>query len=570
MAVFGIDLGTTYSVIATLDENKLPKVIENQDESKATLASAVYFPEDGGTPVVGTEAKNIAETDPDRVAQFIKRYIGKANADEAARRDGLYASFDYNGQKETPITISSWILKRLVEYASQQGYDVEDVVITCPAYFTDEERRATRQAGENIGLNVLNIINEPTAAALSYCYSRAKESKKILVYDLGGGTFDVTVVDLQAEDDNVVVDAIRTGGNDKLGGVDWDKRLYDYLVTDFTEQNGIDVNDLEPETLLKIRQKVESTKMSLSSVQSKTVSIVYDDEPTKIEITREKFAELTKDLVDQTMYFVDDVLDKAGLTPGEITEVLLVGGSTLMPMINDTVTAKFPDSKVIRTDPHLAVAKGAAIFAGINVSEQYEPPSSEPSDYTDGVTERTDGTIETVCEPPLPPVVKSGFTVKDSLSHSYGPAIWVSDREEILIDNIAFIGDQVPIKSVAHYSARGTSVEVDFYSNDSEVRDGDGKYVMPTFDVNDNEQWTDPALNVRHMGKAVLDNPNIEPDDAITVIITVTNKGSKASVCHDKTGETKECEFKSDTTQSEEETLKNVERFKYLTTRSDA
>lgn len=568
MAVFGIDLGTTYSVIATLDENKQPKIIENQDEGKATLASAVYFPEDGGDPVVGTEAKGIAEAEPDRVARFIKRYIGKSNAEEIAHRDGLKALFEYNGNTENPITISSYILKRLVEYAFQQGYDVKDVVITCPAYFTDEERRATRQAGENIGLNVLNIINEPTAAALSYCYNGYKENKKILVYDLGGGTFDVTIVDLRVDDEqNVMVDAIRTGGNDKLGGVDWDNRLYDYLASDYAEQNGIDINDLDAEIIQIIHQKVEPTKISLSNVTSKTVTVVCEGESTKIAITREKFEELTKDLVDQTMYFVDDVLNKASLSSDNISEVLLVGGSTLMPVIMDTVKEKFPNSKVVRTDPHLAVAKGAAIFAGINVSEQYDekPQNTGKSgeigigdghEIPDSSSNRENSIIQ----------------VRDPLSHSYGPSVYVTledGSEAFMIDNIAFIGEDVPVKNEKTYVAVGTSLEVDFYSNDSEVCEGNEQYVQPTYDASGNEQWTEPSLNVRHMGKAVLSNPDICPGDNVTVTIMVTNKGSKASIRHDKTGEVRECEFVSDTTQSEEETQANIERFKALRTRSD-
>jgi len=559
MAVFGIDLGTTYSVIATLDENGKPQIIENQDEGKATLASAIYLPAEGGDPAVGTEAKNIAETEPDRVALFIKRYIGKENAEDIARRDGLFASFEFNGATETPITISSYILKRMVEYAYQQGYTVEDVVITCPAYFTDEERRATRQAGENIGLNVINIINEPTAAALSYCYSGYKEDKKILVYDLGGGTFDVTIIDMKVDDEgHVDIDAIRTGGNDKLGGVDWDNRLYDYFATEYAEQNGIDINDLDTELIQIIKGKVEGTKISLSNVPAKTVSFIYSGEPTRVEISREKFEELTKDLVDQTIYFVDDVLSKAGLTESNINDVLLVGGSTLMPVIMDTVKAKFPNSNVVRSDPHLAVAKGAAIFAAHSIAEHYGNPGSE---------------INPEANPePKPNPVKSGYTIRDRLSHSYGPTVLVqfSDgSENFRIDNIAYIGDEVPLEISSSYKARSSVVEVDFYSNDSEVRDGEEHYIIPEFDIEGNKQWTEDSLNVRHMGKARLDNSHIVTGDSITVTIVVTNKGSVARVRHDNTGEEEECEFVSAVTQSEEQTEEIKNRFQLLKTRSD-
>ncbi|MDR1639297.1 MAG: Hsp70 family protein [Clostridiales bacterium] len=565
MAVFGIDLGTTYSVIATLDENSQPLVIQNQDEAKATLASAVYFPEDGSSPTVGTEAKNIAETAPDRVAQFIKRYIGKANADAIAERDGLKASFEYAGHIENPITVSSYILKRLMEYAYQQDYAVHDVVITCPAYFTDEERRATRQAGENAGLNVLNIINEPTAAALSYCYNGYQESRKVLVYDLGGGTFDVTIIDMQVDSNGgVVVDAIRTGGNDKLGGVDWDEILYNYILTEYSEFIGIDQQDLDVELKQTIRSRVEATKTALSNVKSKRFSIPYNNVPASVEVTRETFESLTKDLVSQTMFFIDDVLQKAGFSPDDMSDVLLVGGSTLMPMIMDTVKAKFPNSKVVRNDPHLAVAKGAAIFAGLNVQENYlKYHGASPNSKQ----EQPSGKKEVP-----PPNVKSGFTAIDRLSHSYGPAVYVQFEDgssQFMIDNIAFIGDLVPVENVNYYSAMGTELSVDFYSNDSEIRTGDSRFVTPTKGPNDEEQWSDPALNVRYMGTAALANPNIRPGDDITVTITVNNKGSVASVLHEKTGAVKECPFISQSGQTEEETAIIQERFKTLSTRSD-
>ena len=178
---YGIDLGTTYSVICTLDGNGNPTVIQNQEDSSDLLASAVYFPE-GGDPVVGEQAKSMKDMEPDRVVEYIKRYIGKPDAPK----------YEFNGQEYDPITISALILKRLKQYADEQGENVANVVITCPAYFGMDEKAATEQAGKIAGLNVLKIINEPTAAALNYCAREFKENRKIMVYDLGG-TFDLTL-----------------------------------------------------------------------------------------------------------------------------------------------------------------------------------------------------------------------------------------------------------------------------------------------------------------------------------------------------------------------------------------
>ena len=214
MSTFGIDLGTTYSCIATLDRNGNPEVIRNQIDASDTLASAVFF-ESADNVIIGNGAKDMVETDGDRVVQFVKREIGKPNA----------RTYEFDGKTYTPVEISALILRRLKQMAEEQGHTVDDVVITCPAYFGFEEKNATKQAGQLAGMNVLNIINEPTAAALSYCARQFQEERTIMVYDLGGGTFDVTIVKMSmvtrpdgSEGQKVVV--VATGGNDLLGGKD--------------------------------------------------------------------------------------------------------------------------------------------------------------------------------------------------------------------------------------------------------------------------------------------------------------------------------------------------------------
>ena len=231
MSTYGIDLGTTYSCIAALDRNGNPEVIRNQTDASDTLASAVFF-ESADNVIVGNSAKDMVETDGDRVVQFVKREIGKA--------DGQVYEFD--GKTYTPVEISALILKRLKQMVEEQGGTVDNVVITCPAYFGLEERNATRQAGELAGMNVLNLINEPTAAALSYCARQFQEEKTILVYDLGGGTFDVTIVKmsmvLNSEGNEVQrVSVVATGGNDLLGGKDWDDKLFDHIQHACCDEN---------------------------------------------------------------------------------------------------------------------------------------------------------------------------------------------------------------------------------------------------------------------------------------------------------------------------------------------
>ena len=354
--VYGIDLGTTYCAIATIDENGMPYIIPNQADSSNLIASAVYFPVDGD-PVVGEQAKGMKEEEPERVVEFVKRYIGKEDAPE----------YEFNGAKYDPIEISSIILKRIVKYAADQGHIVKNVVITCPAYFGDEEKTATSQAGELAGLNVLKIVHEPTAATLNYCLREYKERRKILVYDLGGGTFDITLSEFSVDENGKAsIEVIRTAGNDRLGGIDFDVRLFTYMCEQYAEENGIDTESMDDDLKNTIRAQEEKVKKDLSGVPSKNYTIRYDGDRTRINVTKEEFEKRCTDLVEQTMDFVDKLMADTSCTPEDVDKVLLVGGSTLMPMVKDAVEAKFPgEGKVLIEDPNLAVAKGAALSAAV-------------------------------------------------------------------------------------------------------------------------------------------------------------------------------------------------------------
>jgi len=283
--VYGIDLGTTYSVLATLGDNGMPEVIDNHYDGVPLLASAVYFQEDG-TPVVGKTAKNQAQVEPSRVALHVKRHIGEEDA----------PTWEIGEVKYDPITISALILKQMKEYAAEQGHDVNDVVITCPAYFKIPHRNATRQAGEIAGLNVLNIINEPTAAALNYCCREFRESRKIMVYDLGGGTFDVTLFDFSVSENNTAtIKVLRTGGDKKKGGIDWDDRLFKHIVELYAKEKGVSEESVEKDPALKqkISALAEDVKIGLSKLPQKSFTI----DSFRFEVTREKFEELTLGLV---------------------------------------------------------------------------------------------------------------------------------------------------------------------------------------------------------------------------------------------------------------------------------
>lgn len=500
--VYGIDLGTTYSVISTLDDNGMPEIVVNQDEGSNLLASAVYFQE-GGDPVVGEVAKNQKDIEPERVVEFVKRYIGKPDA----------PTYDFDGVTYDPITISSLILKRMKEYANAQGHDVKDVVITCPAYFGNEERAATKQAGLIAGLNVLNIVNEPTAAALNYCCREFKESRKIMVYDLGGGTFDITLFDFSVDENGkAFIDIIETGGNDRLGGIDWDARMYDYMCEKYAFENGVSQDDMEVELQQKIKAQIEQAKKDLSTLQKKSYTISYDGDRTRIELTREDFESRTQDLVEQTMDFVNHLLEKTGFSADHVDVVLLVGGSTKMPMIRAAVEAMFP-GKVRVEDPDLAVAKGAALAAAIEWNERLQTIASGGEvkpEYPTNDGEEPISNLPTTAEEAAALMInvpQQVSTVSDKLTRSLGPAVYV-DEEHYMIDNLLFVGDEIPAEAEAVYGTRtDNQAEIKVKVFENVAADRENKHVLPSIDENGNEQYTDPALKVKMIGEVRLELP---------------------------------------------------------------
>ena len=379
--VYGIDLGTTYSAIAVVDGANNANVIPNTDGDRIT-ASAVFFEptDESGKPnvIVGKMAKENANTDPDHFVDFVKPHMGSTDWKR-----------EIEGVEWTPEKISAMILGKLVKGAEQIGEKVEDVVITCPAYFNDAQRRATKAAGQIAGLNVLAVINEPTAAALHYGLNNANGEQTAVVYDLGGGTFDATV--MRISDNNIEV--VCSDGNHKLGGKDWDARVAYYLAEKFAEENGVSADDLlnDPEVSTELRVGAEIVKQTLTLRPRATRKVWYNDVSSRIEIDRATFDVLTKPLLDETEDLTKKMMALAtekGIT--KFDEFLLVGGSTRMPQVLEMVKRVFGPRIV--NEPRLyevdeAVAKGAAIYGKImNAVQVATPGSNADSELPGGIT----------------------------------------------------------------------------------------------------------------------------------------------------------------------------------------
>ena len=349
--IIGIDLGTTNSCVAVIEGGE-PTVITNSEGSRTT-PSVVAFTKDGER-LVGQLAKNQAVTNPDRTVISIKRHMGSDY------------KVDIDGKKYTPQEISAMILQKLkTEAEGYLGEKVTDAVITVPAYFTDSQRQATKDAGQIAGLNVQRIINEPTAAALAYGIDKENE-QKIVVYDLGGGTFDVSVIEIG----DGVQEVLATAGNNHLGGDDFDQRLIDYFVAEFKKSDGIDLKN-DKFAMQRLKDEAEKAKIALSNAPSVNVNIPYitadatGPKHLNVLLTRAKFNELTADLVEATMGPFKQAISDSGLSMNEIDKVLLVGGSTRIPAVQEAVkkyTGKDPFKGI---NPDECVAMGAALQGGV-------------------------------------------------------------------------------------------------------------------------------------------------------------------------------------------------------------
>jgi molecular chaperone DnaK len=373
--VIGIDLGTTNSCVAVM-EGKNPKVIENA-EGMRTTPSMVAFTDDGEV-LVGLPAKRQAVTNPENTLFAIKRLIGRRWDDPTVAKDQKLVPYklvkadngdawvEAHGKKYSPSQISAYILQKMKETAeSYLGQKVEQAVITVPAYFNDAQRQATKDAGKIAGLEVLRIINEPTAAALAYGLEK-KEGQTIAVYDLGGGTFDISILEIG----DGVFEVKSTNGDTFLGGEDFDMRIVDYLADEFKKENGIDLRK-DKLALQRLKEAAEKAKIELSSTQQTEINLPFitaDQSGPKhltMKLTRAKLESLVDDLIQKTVAPCQAALKDAGLKPAEINEVILVGGMTRMPKVVETVKNFFGKEPHKGVNPDEVVAIGAAIQAGV-------------------------------------------------------------------------------------------------------------------------------------------------------------------------------------------------------------
>ncbi len=352
--ILGIDLGTTNSAFAVMEGGD-PEIIVNR-EGERTTPSVVGFPDgEDDNRLVGKPAKNQAVQNPEKTVESIKRHMGK---DDYAVK--------INGTRYSPVEISAMILQKIKRDAEDYlGDEVERAVITVPAYFSDRQRQATKDAGEVAGFEVERIINEPTAAAMAYGIEE-DEDKTVLVFDLGGGTFDVSVLDIG----DGVYKVAATDGDNELGGDDWDQAIMDWLIDNFEEEHGIDLTG-DRQALQRLRDAAENAKIELSSRKETQIHLPFitagDSGPLNIEetLSRAKFESLTEDLVDRTVTPTENALDEAGYDTDEIDDVLLVGGSTRMPMVREKVEEIIGQDPRANVNPDEAVALGAAIQGGV-------------------------------------------------------------------------------------------------------------------------------------------------------------------------------------------------------------
>lgn len=534
--VFGIDLGTTYSCIAYIDEYGKAEVLKNCD-GEHTTPSVVYM-ETKENIIVGQEAKRAATMEADKVAQFVKRKIGKED-DKVLLGGDLYPATE----------VSAYILKKLVGDANAEllqtgviepGEEIKDVVITCPAYFGMNEREATKKAGEIAKLNVLDVINEPTAAAISYGVSGKEKSETVLIYDLGGGTFDITVMNIDGG--NITV--ICTGGDDELGGKDWDQCFMDYLIREFENECGEDISE-ELEILDELTIEVESWKKSLTNRAKTNVTIKSDENRFRKEITREVYEDVTKGLLTRTKNLLDDMLktaEKQGYPINKIDKVLLVGGSSKMPQVSAMLTADYGVTPIL-ADPDEAVAKGAAVYA--NNQKAF-------NDFLLEEAKKENVSVETLQERELESgelgmkftkmsqgdAVTTKIKITNVLSRTYGIASH-DEKEVMRIFNMLKINDKLPATCTeSFYTMVENQIAINMPIYESVSKD----------EVMDIDEKTPITTVLMEFNSKVPKNTEIE------VTLTLDNSGILHIVAHEKYSNSRlDTSFKLSNDLSEEE-----------------
>lgn len=497
--VYGIDLGTTYSCIATVDENGA-RVIANK-ESEFTTPSVVNFA-DPTMVVVGAVAKENAVIDPQNTVSLVKTLMGRTDC-----------AITYNGERKSPEEVSSYILRKLAgDAATLTNEDVKNVVITCPAYFGTLEKEATKNAGLIAGLNVLEIINEPTAAAISYGVTNSDKTQTVLVYDLGGGTFDVTIMRIEPGK----ISMICSDGNHDLGGKNWDAELMAYIAQEFASSTGFDgeFDEFEEQDL---RIKTEKAKKTLTETTTALVPMQAGTYRGKVIIERDTFEQITEGLLNETLVLTDNCIQVAKEKGfDKIDEILLVGGSSKMPQIKRAVDAKYgKDAKL--TDPDFAVAKGAAIYAAdmlgliefdIEGKFRYIGDIPLPTPDPDPKPKPTD-TIGGSTTPVKPAITFEYITTK-----SYAIEVLVDDGKDMKCNNMIFKDDTIP-------ESGEVTVTKTFGTAEANMANVDLKVYESTF----KDEYYDVDEEFL-LGNAILELPgNLPANSPIEVTFTLNKEG---------------------------------------------
>jgi len=542
--VVGIDLGTTYSCIARVDEHGKPEVIQNR-EGHSTTPSVILF--EGDNRVVGEEARNIALAKPNQIVQMVKRQMGD--------RDWR---FEYQDKNYSAEEISSYILRKIVGDAEEQlGQPIKDVVITCPAYFGIPQRDATALAGELAGLNVLSIINEPTAAAIDYGLLDSTD-QVVLVYDLGGGTFDITMIEIKGG--NLTV--IATGGDHNLGGRQWDERLVEYLADRWKAETGSADEPLDnPETLQDLFDRAERGKRALTTREKTDISIQHAGQRVSVPLSREKFDELTADLLGLTIQYTRQMLEQAS-TKGHtrFDQILLVGGSTRMMQVQERVAAEFNSPQKV-FDPDQAVAKGAAIYAvKLALDREFEKRFGTPA-VAGGAGTGADPAAARAMEQMavdlgVSPQLLKGYgamTIKDVASRSFGVIAWKTQpgRPDVQsVTNLIQLNAQLPVEGKAMFGTRTANQQ-----------QADCEYVeslLPLPEITPEQ--------AKKIGEAILPlPPNLPQGSPIEITFRLTEQGRLTTIAREvTTNRVIDVEIRTEAGLTEEERIEATSRGRRL------
>lgn len=475
----GIDLGTTYSCLAYIDEDGDP-VVEKNFEQEDTTPSVILFNENGEI-IVGSPAKDMSVMYPqDRVVTSIKRQMGTDY------------TVNIDGETYNPTMLSAVILRKMInDFNDNHGCDVKRAVITCPAYFGQNERDATKTAGTIAGLEDVTVINEPTAAAISFGFGNADDGKKrVLVYDLGGGTFDVTILEIEGSS----FTAVATDGERFLGGRDWDAVISNIIKQKVSEETGIDKEALDENEDVKqtLINDSETIKKRLSTAESTKGTLTVEGQKVVFTITREDFETASSGLIQTTIEIIDRVLESKNFTIDDIDEVVLVGGSSRMPQVKDSIVAKYPSARINLYDPDQSVAKGAAIFAKSNAIMPDAGPAAAAGEAAP---------------------VEGAINVHNVLSKTFGIKAVYEDGSE-MISNIIFRNEVLPIEAVKTYYP---------------VDDGQNTIMVEIFEDaafnDDNGKKTD-IIEGSPVGNFMMELPvDVTKNTPIVVKFTATNEG---------------------------------------------